>query len=153
MCRNLMMAMMSLGQKSMRRQLPNSFGEWLQHWQAPTSLLLSLLLGASIAIAWNFAKLSHRSELTTITLLPTSNDCKAVSASSPPPRSWSDSEPMLASSNSLPLPLRKHSTNSPAKYETFILGRCHHGTKPHQHRLREEQDQLILAKAKERARP
>ena len=139
MMNDLTTAIRLLEHEYMRRQLRDSFGEWLRHWQAPGSLLLSLSLGVLIATALNFDKPSLTSELMTPAWQAISRDCETALTPSPRPRTWSDSEPMLASFNTPLAPAYKLSMISPDRSETFILGRCHHGTKPHQYRLNLEE--------------
>lgn len=137
--RELMPGIRLLGHESMRRQLRNSFGELLRHWSAPGSLLASVLLGASIATALNFDKPSLISEITMPTWPVSTTDCETALTPSRRQRISSDLDQMLANSSTALPSVYKLSMSLPGKSETFILGRCHHGTKPHQHRLNLEE--------------
>jgi len=139
MLNDLTTAIRLLEHEYMRRQLRDSFGEWLRRWQAPGSLLASVSLGVLIATALNFDKPSLTSGLMTNIWDPNSTGCETELTPSRRPQTWSDSEPMLASSNTVPLPAYRLSMTSQNRYATYILGRCHHGTKPPAHRLNLEE--------------
>jgi hypothetical protein len=137
MLNDLTTAIRLLEHEYMRRQLRDFFGEWLRRWQAPGSLLASVSLGVLIATALNFDKPSLTSELMIPTWQTSFRDCETELTPSPRPRTWSDSELMLANSSTPLAPTYKLSMISPDRSENFILGLCHHANL-HQHRLLEE---------------
>ena len=134
MLNELTTAIRLLEHEYMRRQLRDSFGEWLRRWQAPGSLLLSLSLGVLIATALNFDKPSLTSELMIPAWQTSFRDCETALTPSPRPRTWSDSELMLANSSTSPHSPYKRSMTSADRSENFILGLCHHANL-HQHPL------------------
>ena len=139
MTKELAMGMRLLKKESMRKQLQNSFGRWLRCSWAPGSLLLSALLGALTATALNSDKLSTTYETTTPIwpLMPI--DCETELNPTRPQRTSLGFEEMLATSNINQHKLSGLSTTSQHRSETYILGMCHHGSKPHRHRLNLEE--------------